>query len=168
MDIAHVHLVLTHIPVLGTVFGLMVLIYAIIRGNADIMVVSLWTFVLSGLAAVATYFTGEGAEDIVEKLPGVSESIIEVHQDFAGYALFASALLGLIALGGLWLFWKRKLVPAWLGRTVLVLSIVVSAMMAWTATLGGRINHPEIRPASHAQVQTGQKTESAEQHESDD
>lgn len=168
MNLAHLHLMLTHIPILGTLFGLMVLIYAIIRRNADIMVVSLWTFVLSGLAAAATYFTGEGAGEIVEKLSGVSENLIEVHEDFAGYSLIAAVILGVVALGGLVLFRRRKMIPAWLGRTVLVLSIIVSGMMLWTANLGGKINHPELRSGSATQTELGQKTENTKEYDQDD
>jgi hypothetical protein len=49
-------------------------------------------------------------------------------------------------VGGLIFARRRKLVPNWLSVIVLVLSLIVFALMARTANLGGLIQHAEIRP----------------------
>ena len=59
---------------------------------------------------------------------------------------FAAILaVGVAALGGLIFSRRRKLVPNWLSVIVLVLSLIVFALMARTANLGGLIQHAEIR-----------------------
>lgn len=148
MNAAHLHLLLNHIPVLGTVFGLVVFAIGQVRKNTVLLKVSLVVFIISGLAAGAAYLTGEPAEDLVEHLAGVSESVIEPHENAAFYALIASVVLGLFALGSL-ITIKEK-VPYPLAVTVMVLALVVSGMMAWTANLGGQIRHAEIRPETVA------------------
>jgi hypothetical protein len=38
-------------------------------------------FVLTALLALPVYFTGEPAEKVVERLPGVTEPLIEEHEN---------------------------------------------------------------------------------------
>ena len=62
---------------------------------------------------------------------------------------FAGVLIvGVAALGGLIFFRPDKAIPSWL-VIVLVLSLIVFALMARTADLGGLIRHPEIRQELH-------------------
>jgi hypothetical protein len=53
-------------------------------GNAAYLI-----FIISSNGAGIAYLTGEGAEETVENMPGISESIIEQHEDFAMYALIS-------------------------------------------------------------------------------
>jgi hypothetical protein len=71
MDAAHLHLAITHAPLFGTIFGLGVLVYALIRKSDDVRSAAYGAFALSGLLAVAVYLSGRGAEHVVEDLPGV-------------------------------------------------------------------------------------------------
>lgn len=149
MDAAHIHLILNHVPLLGTVFGFLLLAYAQFvhsagDGRNSLVRASLGVFVISGLAAGAVYLTGEEAEDIVENVAGVSEALIEPHEEVALYALIAALVLGGVALLGLVLFRKRAL-PTWLSTLVLILALSTTGIMGYTAYLGGQINHPEIR-----------------------
>ncbi|MGI9174573.1 MAG: hypothetical protein ACR2GR_04575 [Rhodothermales bacterium] len=144
MNGAHLHLLLNHVPVLGIVFGLALLAFAMLRKDGSLARVSLGVFVIARLAAGAVYLTGESAEDVVEGLPDVSEARIEMHEDAGLYPLLASGALGLVGLGGLLAFRKKPL-PTGFTATVLVLALAASSVMAWTANLGGQINHPEIR-----------------------
>lgn len=143
MNDAHVHLLLTHIPLVGTIFGVLILAFALLAKKTEAATIGLGVFIISGLAAVAVYLTGEAAEEVVEELPGISEAIIERHEEAAIFALISSIVLGVIALAGLALY--RNGVPRWLTSTTLVVAVVVSGIMGWTANLGGQINHPEIR-----------------------
>ncbi|MBZ5534652.1 MAG: hypothetical protein LAO31_01755 [Acidobacteriia bacterium] len=145
MNLAHVHLLLNHIPVLGTVFGLILLIVAVLRKSEELRKVSLGTFVVVTLLAIPVYLTGDPAEDIVKNLPGVSKSTIDAHDDAAGASLIALSILGVVSLAGLILTWKSRPAPRWFATLLLALSIVATGMMAWTANLGGQIRHSEVR-----------------------
>jgi hypothetical protein len=94
--------------------------------------------------ALPVYFTGDAIEDRVEKLPGVSEAVIDRHKDAAGVALAGAEVLGAIGVAGLVLVVRRAM-PGWFIPATLALTIVGGGLMAWTASVGGQIRHTEIR-----------------------
>ena len=143
---AHLHLLLTHIPVIGIAFGLLITGYGLFRKKREILQTGFATFVISGIAAVAVYLTGESAEEVVEGMAGVSHAIIEQHEEAAFVALIAMLALGAVSLIGLWL--SRKTLPRWYATATLIGALAVGGIVAWTANLGGQINHPEIRPGA--------------------
>lgn len=167
MDAAHLHLVLNHVPVLGTIFGLLLLLFGLMRREVVLVKTSLVVFVVSGVAAGAAYLTGEPAEEFVEHLAGVSAAAVESHENAGFYALISAGVLGLFALGGLFFFNKR--LPRPFAVTVVILALAVGGMMAWTANLGGQIRHSEIRSdAVTQQTESGADPESFEPHDEDD
>lgn len=150
MNWAHLHLLINHIPVLGTVFGTLLLIFGMAKKNEAIKRVSLGIFVIIAVATVPVYFTGEPAEEIVEHLPGVEEPIIEEHEEAVLISFIAVGILGIAAIGVLWRYRHADTIPKRFVITGLILSIVVFALMAWTADLGGKIRHSEIRSESNS------------------
>lgn len=141
---AHLHLVLNHVPLLGLLFGFLMLLAALWRRSEELTQVSLGIFVLTALATIPVYLAGEGAEEIVEKLPHVAESLIEQHEEAGLISLISIGVLGMIALAGLLLTY-RSTPPLWLITVMLVGAIVAGGITVWTANLGGKISHPEIR-----------------------
>lgn len=103
---------------------------------------------LIAVAALPVYFIGEPAEEIVEHLPGVEEAIIEGHEESALVAFIAVGILGVAALGVLWRYCHTDTIPRTLVTAGLILSTIVFGLMAWTADLGGKIRHSEIRSES--------------------
>ncbi|HMB89422.1 MAG TPA: hypothetical protein VKP65_01155 [Rhodothermales bacterium] len=137
---------LNHLPVLGTVFGLCLLAYGLLGKKPYLLKVSLGVFVLVALAAGAAYLTGEQAEEVVEHLAGISEAVIEPHEEAAWIAFLGAGMLGLLALGGLIWFRQREVAKRF-SLATLVLALAMSGWMVYTANLGGKIHHPEIRSA---------------------
>ena len=164
MNPAHLHLALTHVPVIGIVLGLLLLAFATYTQKMEVVRVSLGVFVLTGLVALLVYFTGEAAEEIIESTRTVSEALIESHEEAGFIAMLCAAGLGILALVGLLV--SKKDVPRWVPVVMLVAALLTSGVMAWTANLGGQISHPEIRAATLAEQPTTQSPSSAhEQHE---
>jgi hypothetical protein len=91
---AHIHLALNHVPVLGVLFGTILLAMGLWRRNDTIRRTSLVVLLLTGAAAGAVYLTGEPAEELIENAAGVSEKRIERHEDAAAVATSGAALLG--------------------------------------------------------------------------
>ena len=148
MDTTHLHLLTNHLPILGGVFGMLILGYGLFRKNRTLITAGLVTFVLTALSALPPYFTGESAEDAVEGLAGVSHAIIEQHEEAAAVALGFTLLLGALSL--IYLILEKR-VKNWkpnLSYLPLVLSVIVFALMARVGYLGGQIRHTEIRQAS--------------------
>ena len=145
MNGAHLHLLINHIPVLGTFFGLALLAFAAWKRSDELRKAALGTFVIAALAAVTTYLTGEPAEDGVKGLPGVIAALIGRHEEAAGIALGGGIALGVVALGGLIWFRGGRPIKNWFSTLALAAAILVTGLMAWTANLGGQIRHTEIR-----------------------
>lgn len=144
--LAHLHLLLNHLPIIVTALGTLLLLVAVIRHRDDLARVALAFFVGGGVSALAAYLTGEPAEHTVEGLPGVTEALIARHQDTA---LVASLVVGLLAAGALWTLWQHRratALPRGVTRLLLGTALVASGAMAWTGLLGGEIRHTEIRP----------------------
>ncbi len=103
MDAAHIHLLLNHIPILGTIFGLLLLCYGTWRHSDEIKKASLGTFVIVALITIVVYLTGDGAAQIVGNLPGVSDAIIRRHDNAATLTFWPIEILGVLSLLSLWL-----------------------------------------------------------------
>lgn len=154
MNLAHLHLLLNHLPVVGTILGLGLLIFAIWRRSNDLKRAALGVLVISALTAIPTYLTGEPAEGAVKELIGNPKQYIEPHEEVAGIALGGILVLGVTALVALIWFRGERSVPSWFVVIALIGSLVVTGLLGWTANLGGQIHHSEIRPSSSPQTQT--------------
>ncbi len=152
MNPAHLHLLLNHILLPGILFGLALLLVALSRNNDELKKLSCCVFVLIALLAIPTYLTGEGAEEIVEHLPGIEHELIEEHEESALVSLVAIEVLGLLSLAGLVRFRGSGELPRWFVTACLLLAIVVAGMVAWTSNLGGRISHSETRPGFQSSI----------------
>ncbi|MEO6906615.1 MAG: hypothetical protein ABI210_01875 [Abditibacteriaceae bacterium] len=94
MNNAHLHLLLNHFPVLGVWFALAAMAVAFALRNVVMMRSSWVLLVLCALMTIPVYLTGEPAEDMVERLPGVSKPILEQHEDVAKPAMIGMLILG--------------------------------------------------------------------------
>ena len=147
MNWVHIHLLLNHLPVIGILVALPILTWGIWKRSEDVLRLALALLATLAAVTMVVYFTGEPAEEAVEGLAGVSESLIERHEEAALFATAAFAALGVLALGGLIRF-RRRAMPARFAVLVLVLALIPAGMVAWTANLGGQIRHTEIRPGA--------------------
>jgi LPXTG-motif cell wall-anchored protein len=145
MNLAHLHLILNHLPVLGVPFGLALFGYGLWRKSDELKRAALAVLFLAALVTVPVYFTGEPAEDVVKGLPGVSRPMLGRHEDAATTAFIVVGIAGLAALAGLLIFRRNKTLPTWYAGLMLAASLAASGLLVWTANLGGQARHPEIR-----------------------
>ena len=155
MSWAHIHLALSHVPVIGLLIVLLLLAVARLRRSTELTRASYVLLVLVAASAVVVYLTGEPAEELVENLPGFSEAIVEEHEEVALIATIGMVALGLVAFVGLIRFRGPRIAPAWYGRGVLLLALLMGGVIAWTANLGGQIRHSEIRANGAAAIEGG-------------
>ncbi len=148
MDWIQAHLLVNHVPVIGVWIGSAVLAWGIVTRRAETRRLALGLLAILALSAAPAYLSGSEAEDRAEALPGVSAADVSDHETAASIALGGCTVLGLAAAAVLLGFRRRESIgTGWLAA-VLALAIVCSALLAWTAHLGGEIRHPEIRGAS--------------------
>ncbi len=146
MTPAHLHLVLNHVPAIGVVFAGILFVVARLKGSASFQRVALWFLVVSALAAIPVYLTGESAEDVVEGLPGVAEAVVERHEEAAAVAFTAMEVAGGLALLAALLFHRAAELPRALAAGIAVAVVTTTVLFGWTGYLGGQIRHTEIRP----------------------
>jgi uncharacterized membrane protein len=152
MSITHLHLLLNHFPVIGTLIVIVLFAAAVMRNSSELTKTSLALLVGLAVLAVVVYLTGEPAEEAVEKLPGYSHAITERHEEFALAATIALGSVGIIA-AGLLVGLRNKLMPRWVTFAGLAMSLAAGGMMGYTAMLGGQVRHTELRP--DATIQSG-------------
>jgi uncharacterized membrane protein len=141
---AHFHLAFNHVPVVLVPVAVFMLAYAMASRSADLTKGALVLLIVSTLFGAGAFLTGEPAEEAVEQLAGVSTEAIEAHEQLAPFAAAATALAGLFALVVL-LKWPSGGGPPWTMIATLVVALAAALLLAWTAYLGGQINHPELR-----------------------
>ncbi len=138
---------LNHIPVIGVGFVTLLLIVALARKSDELITVALGFTILLSLATVPVYLTGPLAEGVLEDLHllDVSKERIEAHEEKAEMAFISIEAAGALAI--ITLFARRY--SSKLGSMVIVLTllalIISGGLVAWTADLGGKIHHQEIR-----------------------
>ncbi len=146
MNAAHFHLVINHFPIIGSAIAIFVLLIGIIKKSDDVKKVSVLILVLTALVTIPVYLSGEKAQAKVEgNYEDVEEEYIDAHEDFALYSFIAMDIAGALALVSMLLHKKPKILPNSFAYFILAVLIVVNGMMAYTAYLGGKIHHPEIR-----------------------
>ncbi len=150
MSWTHLHLALNHIPVVGAPFLLLLLVWGCAHKSRDVTRTALWWFTGFAVLAIALKFTGDFAwGEAADRLRPVSE-FVTAHEQSADQATTAVFLLGIASAVALVLCRKGRPMPSWILGTVLALGLATTLLMGRAANLGGRINHPEVRPAGSA------------------
>src|SRR5947209_1151039 len=157
MNLAHLHLLLNHFPIIGTVVALGLFIVSFIGKNDDLKRSSLIIFAAIALITLPAFFSGIGAQRVVRKDAGVSTAVIDRHEGAAILAMFLMLITGALALVELWK--RRRIVTEklWSGNllAILLFSVITAGVMARVGTTGGDIRHPEIWDVKDVTQETG-------------
>lgn len=160
MSQVHLHLLITHLPVFGSILGALVLGYGLWAKSNQTKNAAYFIFIISSIGAGIAYLTGEGAEEAIENIQGVSENMIKIHEDSAMYALISLIILGAMSVIALVVSrFKTSLIKS-TSIIILVLSLVSFGLVARTGYLGGQIRHTEIASGafqSNGGVEGGEK-----------
>jgi uncharacterized membrane protein len=143
----HVHLLVNHAPILGSLFALALLVASLFFAPDVLRRTAFVVLIGTGIAAFVANQTGEPAEDAIRGFPGVSRDVIHEHEEIGEKAFIAAAVLGVLAVGAL-ARWRRTPVPRSATMVMLAGSVVVGGLMAYTGLLGGRVRHSEVRPGA--------------------
>jgi uncharacterized membrane protein len=138
-------MVVNHFPIIGTIFGLGILITGIVMKNNVIKNVAYVLFCISAIFGFASMFTGEGAEEIAENLPSVTDQIIHEHEEMAEKLALLLYVLAGISLVGLYLNFKKYPKANLVSYFAFVVALVAVFFGKQTGTTGGEVRHTEIR-----------------------
>jgi len=147
MNDAQIHLLINHAPLFATFFGILLGLSGYWLRNKAMMQAGMLCLIAAAVTSLVANGTGEGAEELVEDLPGVSHKQIHQHEEAAEGALIAILSVGtlsLLAYVALWRDMQRARLY------VLIVSITALASLTALAKVahdGGLIRHPEIDSA---------------------
>jgi uncharacterized membrane protein len=157
MNLAHLHLLLNHFPIIGTIVALGLFITSFVGKNDDLKRSALIIFAAMALITLPTFFSGIGAQRAVRKDSGVLTAVIDRHEGAAILAMFLMLITGALAVVELWR--RRRIVTEkpWSGNllAILVFSLLTTGLMARVGTTGGDIRHPEIWDVKDVTQETG-------------
>jgi uncharacterized membrane protein len=158
MNYVHLHLLLNHFPIIGTIVGLGLFLVSFLGKNEDLRRGSYIVFAAVALMSIPAFLSGYGAQLMV-KGPSVSDALIQRHQGAAMLSLWFMMATGALALIGLWQSQRTSYPPRWNVSAVLLFSLLTVALMARTGNTGGDIRHPEVRPGQTVTTSQGTVTE---------
>jgi len=143
---AQIHLAVNHLPVFATLLAAATLGLAAVTRRGGTRNLGLGLLVFAAASTLPAYFSGEGAEKIVENRPGVTEVLIERHEEAANRALAVTLAAGLLAAAALCAVrLQREQAIRMLFAAALLCSLASTGLMGQVAHLGGQIRHDEIR-----------------------
>jgi len=153
MNITHVHLLLNHIPTIGTAIAIALLVLSLFRRSDELRRVTLEVAFVVALLTIPAYLSGVSAQQAQLNNPDIAEVYVDAHWTAALWAFLLMQISGAIAWLALWKFRRSaRMSPALLGA-VLVMSTLAFAASARAANLGGEIRHPEIMVAGATAAQ---------------
>jgi hypothetical protein len=145
MNDAHYHLIVNHLPIVGLLIGILVLIAGLVFNKTEVKLTALGIFIFSAITSIAAFYTGEGAEDIVENLEGISETLIHTHEEYAETFYTLSLILGGLSLLTFILGLKKMKFTKYLMILCLLIALVDGVLATYVGSSGGEIRHSEIR-----------------------
>ncbi|MBB5638394.1 putative membrane protein [Pedobacter cryoconitis] len=144
MNQTHIHLLITHFPIIGCILGVLVLIHGIWRKSNSTLMAAYSILIISAIGACIAYATGESAEETVEHIQGISKNIIEEHAASALPSLIGLIVVGIISMAGVFVTWKSHSLTRPFAWIALFTSLTAFGFVARTGYLGGQIRHTEI------------------------
>lgn len=152
MEPVHIHLVVTHFPIIASFLGALVLVWGMIYKSRPTQTIAHIILVASAIGAAVANFTGEAAEEVAEKIPGITHQIIHQHEEAAEFAFILQLVMGALALITLFMAWRKSAFTRMLTIGTLLVGLAAFVCVARAGYYGGMIRHPEatgqLPPAS--------------------
>jgi uncharacterized membrane protein len=152
MNAGHIHLILNHAPIFGVFVGVVIFGIGMFRRNNTLEKTGLITFIVTGIATLPTYFTGEGAEEVAERFKETSHDMIHEHEELAETGLILMIALAIASLILLIVMWRSKSSNdakhskhGLMKSAVLSLAATTFGLMMIVGNTGGKIRRPELR-----------------------
>ena len=100
MNAAHIHLLLNHLPTVGFVIGLALLVVACFEQGVELTRASLVILFMTAALTIATYVSGNDAQAVMKHDPSLSAALIGAHENAALVAFAVMQVTGFFAPTG--------------------------------------------------------------------
>jgi hypothetical protein len=148
LNVVHFHLIANHVPTVGLVVALSLLLVALAKKDEELKRITLGVLFVIALMTLPIYVSGSAADIAIKDRPDISAATVRAHKDVALVAFVLMGVVGAVSWFGLWQVRRTSRLPQWTVAAVLILSTLTLVLMARTATLGGEIRHPEMSGAA--------------------
>ena len=160
MNDAHLHMLVNHFPIVGTILGLLILIGGIYFKNIPVKNAAYFLFIIAAIFAIFSMATGEEAEKLVEDMPTVGHKIIHEHEELAEKFAIILYLLGIVSIIGIITNIRNHPKAVFFSYAVAVIALVAVFFSTKVGTSGGEIRHTEIRTDSVSTITNSESSES--------
>jgi uncharacterized membrane protein len=143
MNAAHLHIILVHLPIILVPTATIILATGMLIKQSAVTSVALSLFVVASLFSIPAFLIGEEAEEMIEHLPGISEDVIEEHEEAAEVAFWSTLLVGGVGLGTLAIRNRAPGLSKLAMKLLILTGTAASTSLAYTGYEGGKIRHPE-------------------------
>jgi hypothetical protein len=140
------HLFIGPIPVVGSGFCLLLLIFGLLLHSTRVLRIGLFLISLITLFAVWAYLSGSAAADAALKQIPSAQPTVDAHQEAATTALVVMLLTGVLSFAGLIIRGAGRSFPSWYTLMVTLLLIIALALLIGAAGLAQRISRPWLAP----------------------
>jgi len=145
INAAHLHLMVNHVPVFGTIFAALLIGWGMLRKSEDVLRLGLLVAVLVGIATWGVQLTGEPAEHALAGTTGFPRRLAHAHEEAAELSTWVISLSAILSLATLVLMRRRRAAARGLAIVTLIAALAGFGLVTRAALLGGQITHPEAR-----------------------
>lgn len=145
MTASHWHVIINHLPIIGTTICTLFLLMGLILKNNQIKIISIGMIVIMSVFGFIAHETGERAEHSIRQTEAMHEAI-EAHEEAAKPGFIMHNIAGLLSLITLAVFKKKKIFNI-LASLLVVLCIITVSSLGYAGYLGGKIRHEETPAA---------------------
>jgi uncharacterized membrane protein len=144
VSVLEVHLVINHVPIVGTACTLVLLFIGLTFRNTFVQKIALWFLLVLTPVTIVTYLAGDRAGDLITDLSATSRQLLHMHSRLAGTALLAMVFVGGCSLVCL-LFARFQNFFKLCTRAIFAMTTICMAVFVLTGYLGGQLAYEEIR-----------------------
>src|SRR5438093_9605179 len=141
---------MNHVPTVGAVAALGLLLLAFIRRNEHLKNAGLEVLFVIAVLTLPVFVSGVAASHEMRDRTDISVDAIRIHQDAALIGFTVMEFAGFIAWVALWQWRRRGSAARGIVPAATVLLVASLAVMGRAANLGGDIRHPEIHTGAVA------------------
>ncbi len=152
MNDAHLHMLVNHFPIIGSIFGLGILITGLVLRNNILKNTAYVLFIISAVFGFLSMSTGEGAEEMVEEMESVGHHIIHEHEEIAEKFILVMYATGIFSILSLIASIKKHKLAKISAIITLILAIAAVVLAKNVGTTGGEVRHTEVRETENKTV----------------
>jgi len=141
MTASHWHVIINHLPIIGTSICTLFLLMGLILKNDQIKLISIGSIIVMTVFGFIAHKTGENAEHSIQQTHEMHEAI-EAHEEAAQPGFIMHNIAGILSLITLVLYKKKKIFNA-LAIVLMILCLLTVSSLGYAGYLGGKIRHEE-------------------------